>query len=91
MMNRVSFIYCVVSLMSTAVVLGAGFHLAAKPRSAIESVKKPVPPESLPDIDMPGFGKVSVVDLMGYYIENPPVAATAGGGATSSAQRFGGC
>lgn len=91
MMNRVSFIFCVVSLMATAVVLSAGFHLAAKPRSAIELATKPVQPESLPDIDMPDFGKVSVVELMGYYIENPPATAAAGGDATPAAKRFGGC
>lgn len=91
MMNRVSIGFCTVSLALTAVVLVAGFNLAAMPRQSIAAAKTPVPPESLPDIDMLGFGKVSVMDMMGYYIENPPVAATAGGGATTSAKRFGGC
>jgi len=91
MMNRVSIIFCIVSLIVTAGVLGTGFNLAAMPRSAVAAAKKPVPPESLPDIDMPGFGKVSVMDLMGYYIENPPATATSAGGAPASAKRFGGC
>ncbi len=89
-MNRVSIIFCTVSLLITAVVLGAGFNLAAMPSQAIAAAKVPVPPESLPDIDMPGFGKVSVMDLMGYYIENPPAAATSAG-AAPAAKRFGGC
>lgn len=91
MMNRVSIIFCTVSLIVTAVVLGAGFNLAAMPRQTVAAAKKPVPPESLPDIDMPGFGKVSVLDLVGYYIENPPATATAVGGAATSTKRFGGC
>jgi len=91
MMNRVSIIFCTVSLIVTAVVLGAGFNLAAMPRQTVAAAKKPVPPESLPDIDMPGFGKVSVLDLVGYYIENPPATATSAGGAATSAKRFGGC
>ncbi|HUX62271.1 hypothetical protein [Sulfuricella sp.] len=91
MMNRVSIIFCIVSLIVTAVVLGAGFNLAAMPRQTVAAAKKPVPPESLPDIDMPGFGKVSVLDLVGYYIENPPAIATAAGGAATSTKRFGGC
>lgn len=92
MINRVSIVFCTVSLALTAGALVAGFNLAAMPRQTIAPAKTPVPPESLPDIDMPGFGKVSVTDMMGYYIENPPIAATAGDGATtSSAKRFGGC
>lgn len=91
MMNRVSLIFCIVSLIVTAVVFGTGFNLAAMPRQAVASVKIPVSPESLPDIAMPGFGKVTVMDLMLYYIENPPVAATPEGGAAPAAKRFGGC
>ncbi len=91
MMNRASIIFCTVSLALTAVALAAGFNLAAMPRQSVALAKTPVPPESLPDIDMPGFGKVSVMDMMDYYIENPPAAATAGGGATTSVKRFGGC
>lgn len=91
MMNRVSIIFCTVSLIVTAVVLGTGVNFAAMPRQTVAAAKKPVPPESLPDIDMPGFGKVSVMDMMGYYIENPPATATAAGGAATSIKRFGGC
>lgn len=91
MMNRMSIIFCAVSLIITAMVLGAGFNLAAMPRQAIESAKTPAVPESLPDIDLPGFGKVSVMDMMLYYIENPPAASTDSGDAVPSAKRFGGC
>lgn len=91
MMNRVSVIFCTVSLAMAIAISIIGFNIAAMPRQAVAAAKKPVPPESLPDIDMPGFGKVSVLDLVGYYIENPPATATAGGGTATSAKRFGGC
>ena len=90
MLNRTGVIFCSVSLVVAAGVCAVGFSLAALPRATIEAAKKPAPPEALPEIDLPGFGKVSVIDLMGYYIDNPPAPA-ASGGAAAPAQRFGGC
>jgi len=90
MLNRTGVIFCSVSLVLAGVVCAAGFSLAALPRATIEASKKPAPPESLPELDLPGFGKVTVIDLMGYYIDNPPVPVSAGGGAPA-AKRFGGC
>ena len=43
MMNRVSIGFCTVSLALTAVVLVAGFNLAAMPRQSIAAAKTPVP------------------------------------------------
>lgn len=90
MLNRTGVIFCSVSLVVSAVVCTAGFSLAALPRATIEAAKKPAPPETLPELDLPGFGKVTVIDLMGYYIDNPP-APVAAGGASAAAKRFGGC
>lgn len=90
MLNRTGVIFCAVSLVLAGVVCAAGFSLAALPRETIAASKKPVPPETLPDIDLPGFGKVTLIDLMGYFIDNPPTPATAGD-APSATKRFGGC
>ena len=90
MLNRTSVIFCSVSLVVTAAVCAAGFSLAALPRATVEAAKKPALPETLPELDLPGFGKVSVIDLVGYYIDNPPAPAAAGG-APAAAKRFGGC
>lgn len=90
MLNRTGVIFCSLSLVATAIVCTAGFSLAALPRATIEAAKSPAAPETLPELDIPGFGKVTVIDLMGYYIDNPP--APAGGGAAPAAtKRFGGC
>lgn len=91
-MNRESLIFCAAALALSAVAGGIGFSLAALPRQTVEAARKPMPAESLPDIDLGGgFGKVSVIDLVGYYIENPPAAANAGGDAPPAARHFGGC
>jgi hypothetical protein len=90
MLNRTGVIFCSVSLVLTVAVCAVGFSLAALPRATVEAAKKPAPPEALPELDLPGFGKVTVIDLMGYYIDNPPAPVTAGG-APPAAKRFGGC
>ena len=90
MLNRTGAIFCSVSLIVTAVVCVAGFPLAALPRATVEAAKKPAPAETLPELDWPGFGKVTVIDLMGYYIDNPP-APVAAGATPPAAKRFGGC
>lgn len=73
-------------------VCALGFRLAALPRATIEAATRPAPAESLPDVDVGGgFGRVPVIDLVGYYIENPPAPAGAGGDAPPAVRRFGGC
>lgn len=91
MLNRTGVIFCSVSLATAVAVCAAGFSLAAMPSDAVSAAKVPVPPESLPDLELPGFGKVAVLDLMGYYIENPPAPASASGGSAPAPRRFGGC
>jgi hypothetical protein len=91
MLNRTGVIFCSVSLVVAAVVCAVGFTIAALPRATIEAAKKPATPETLPELDIPGFGKTSVIDLMGYYIDNPPAPVGAGAAAPAATKRFGGC
>ncbi len=92
MMNRESLIFCTAALVVSVAVCGIGFSLAALPRETVEAAKKPAPAESLSDIELGGgFGKVPVIDLVGYYIENPPAATNTDGGSVPAAKRFGGC
>lgn len=90
MLNRTGVIFCSVSLVAAAVVCIGGYQWAAMPKSTLAAAKVPVPPETLPELDLGGFGKVTVLDLMGYYIDNPPAQVTAGG-AVVAPKRFGGC
>lgn len=90
MLNRTSWIFCSVSLVMASAACVAAFQISAQTMETVKAAKTPTPPEALPELDLPGFGKVSVIDLMGYYIDNPP-APVASGSAAPPAQRFGGC
>lgn len=90
-MNRSSLVFCVLSVIATVLLSAAGFSVFAMPRDAVVAARTPTPAERLGDIDLgKDFGRVPVVDLVGYYLENPPAAA-AGGAAPAKARRFGGC
>jgi hypothetical protein len=91
MLNRTGWIFCSVSLVIGSAACAAAFQLSALPMDTVRAAKVPAPPETLPELDLPGFGPVSVIDLMGYYIDNPPAPAASGGGAAAPPKRFGGC
>jgi hypothetical protein len=91
MLDRTGVIFCSAGVVLATLACGIGFSLAALPPETLQAAKKPVPPETLLDIEIPGFGKVSLLDMMGYYIDNPPAPAGGSGGAAPATQRFGGC
>ena len=92
MMNRDSLIFCGAALAVALAVCTAGFRLAALPPETVAAAKQPAPPETLPDVDVGGgFGKVSVIELVGFYMENPPAPKGGGGDAAPAVKRFGGC
>jgi hypothetical protein len=90
-MDRASLAFCVAALLASVTASFAGFALFALPREAAVAARTPTPPERLGEIDLgAGFGKVPVLGLVGYYLENPP-AVPASGAAPAKARRFGGC
>lgn len=91
MLNRTGVVFCSASIVAAAVVCIGGYRLAALPKEVVAAAKVPVPPESLPELDLPGFGKVAVLDLVGYYIDNPPAPPSPGGSTSAAPKRFGGC
>lgn len=91
MLDRTGVIFCSAGVALAALACSVGFSLAAMPPEAVRNAQAPVPPESLPDVAIPNFGTVSVPDLMGYYIDNPPAPPGAAGAAAPAVQRFGGC
>ena len=92
-MNRESLVFCVLALAAALAVCALGFRWAALPTAELEATRRPAQAETLPDVDLGGgFGKVSVIELVGYYLENPPPPAGASPGAAPAAtKRFGGC
>lgn len=91
MLDRTGVIFCSAGIVLATLACTVGYSLAALPAETLRTAKAPVPPETLPDIDIPGFGRVSVLDMMGYYMDNPPAPAGGSGTSAPAAQRFGGC
>ena len=90
MLDRTGVIFCSAGVVLATLACGIGFSLAALPQEKLHAAQTPAGPEALPDVEIPGFGKVSVLDLMGYYIDNPPAPASSVT-STPATQRFGGC
>jgi hypothetical protein len=89
--NRQSLLFCAGALAASLLVCALAFPFAALPPEALEASRRPMPPQSLPDIEVGGgFGRVSVLELVGYYLENPP-ARPAADGAVPAVKRFRGC
>jgi hypothetical protein len=90
-MDRASLVFCVAVLLATVAASFAGYALFAMPREAVAAARTPIPAERMGEIDLgAGFGKVPVLGLVGYYMENPP-ADLASGAAPAKKRRFGGC
>lgn len=91
-MNRESLLFCSIALGLSVAACALGYRWAALPPDAVHAAAAPAAAETLPDVDLGGgFGTVPVVELLGYYVENPPAPAAAGSAAPAATQRFGGC
>ena len=82
-------IFCIASLVGVYLVAFTMFPFAAKPQGDIEFANKPQSAELFEDIDLGEFGNVPVLDLVQYYIENPPINEVESG--TEKKTRFQGC
>lgn len=90
-MDRASAIFCIGSVIASLVVAWIAFPYAAMDPDKLAYASTPQPPELMDDVDVgEGFGKQPVLELMGYYVENPPAKAAPGAGAAPEI-RFGGC
>ncbi len=88
-MDRTSIIFCVSSLVASLAVAWVAFPFAALDQEVIIRAQTPQPAELLDDVDVgKGFGTLPVIELMGYYVENPPVVTA---GAAAPEIKFGGC
>ncbi|MDA8094203.1 MAG: hypothetical protein M0T84_09895 [Betaproteobacteria bacterium] len=84
-------LYCVVCLGVTLGVLTLMFRYAALPPQTMAQAHTPQSMESFPPLNLGGtYGTVSMVDLVGYYLQHPPTAAAPGVPAAAPV-RIGGC
>lgn len=90
-MDRSSLIFCTGSLVACLGAAWLFFPLAALDPETVAMAQTPQPAETLPMIDVgQGFGELPAVELIGYYVENPPDPPAAGA-APEPVIRFGGC
>lgn len=82
-------IFCIGSLTCMWMIAKLAFPYAAKPASEIEFSSTPQSAELFDDIDLGEFGIVPVLDLVDYYIENPPASESSAN--TETKTRFQGC
>ena len=88
-MNRSSLIYCIAAVLGSIAVSAAAFPLAALSPAELAAAKTPVEADEMGAVDLGDFGTVSVLDLVGYYMENPPVPEASG--TRKKKVRFQGC
>lgn len=88
-MRREIIIFNTLSLLVTLGISAALFTSASVPEEKRLAASEPQPMEAFDDVDLgPDYGEIPVFELVGYYLENPPVKATG----TAPVQRhFGGC
>ncbi|GKY88430.1 hypothetical protein [Sinisalibacter aestuarii] len=89
-MDRASIIFCVACVIVFVGVSWVAFPFAAMDPEEVALARTPQPAELLDMVDVgQGFGELPVIELMGYYVENPPVVAA--GAAAAPEIKFGGC
>ncbi len=86
-MDRNSAIFCVLSLVVSVGIAALAYPAAAVSPEQAALLKTPVSAEEMGDVDLGDFGMVSVLELVEYYVENPPAPVTGGG----HKKRFQGC
>ena len=72
-MDRISLIFCTLSLVITLGLAAFLYPHAVLPRDVLETSSQSVEAEEIPDINLGDFGIIPVSELLDYYIENPPV------------------
>ncbi len=87
--------FCTVTVLGTLALFTLGFRYAAMPESVLQGCELPQSVQAFQKpLDLGGrYGKVSVAELVQYYVANPPQATTAGaaGGLAAPVSHFGGC
>lgn len=89
-MDRASLLFCAIALGLSILVGAIALPFASISPDKLARARSVVPAASLGTIDLGGYGKVSVADLVTYYSENPPARKQAGATEPSKV-RFEGC
>jgi hypothetical protein len=77
-MDRSSLVFCVLALVGTLALSALLYPFTTVSPETLTAWRTPAEAETLPDVDLGDFGTVSVLELIEYYIENPPPPPAAG-------------
>ena len=88
-MDRSSLLFCAASLALSILIAVIFYPMATLSRDELETSRQATPAEEMTDLNLGDFGNVSVLELVDYYIENPPVVTS--GVAPARKVRFQGC
>jgi len=75
-MDRSSIIFCIGSVLFCLGIAIFTFPAASVSRETLAAAATPIDAENMQDIDLGDFGKVSVLEMLDYYLENPPAKTT---------------
>ena len=82
--------FCALCLLATISLFAALFPYSAMTREQVISAQQPLPMEDFAPVDLgEDYGQLSVFDLIGYYIDNPPKPETVDN--EPGKKYFGGC
>ena len=76
-MDRSSIIFCIGSVLFCIGIAIFTFPAASVSRVKLDTAMTPMDAEKMKDIDLGEFGIVSVVEMLDYYLENPPTKTNA--------------
>ena len=88
-MDRASILFCIISLAVSVLVAVLAFPFATVTRAELDAAQTATPAEQMGELELGEFGRVMVLDLVDYYIENPP--AVIEGVVPARQVRFQGC
>jgi hypothetical protein len=87
----INWIFCIGSLVASLAIAALLYPFAALPTDEVAMASEPQPAEALGMVEIgSGFGSRPVVELMDYYMTNPPVR-TADEPVSAPQIHFGGC
>lgn len=86
-MNKASILFCSGVLLATLGLSAVAIPYASISDEQLAKAKSSVSADSLGEVDLGGYGKVAVKDLLNFYIESPPTPKTA----AAREVRFEGC
>ena len=75
-MDKSSIIFCIGSLLVCLGIAIITYPAASISRETLANANTPMDAEIMQDIDLGDFGKVTVLEMLDYYLENPPVKTT---------------